>query len=188
MCRATWTESGCESQVGPMELRPEPVLIRPAHSVGPVRPLKRHVGPRWTSPRPLIPLIPLSPPTLDGTASANTTTGHPKGWPAREVSAGSHWPPGSQHVIPVTTHLLPLPRLVDRIASVFRFFIAFDSLPALYFCYIRQTSSAWTVSRRLATPLICPVCGYRRSAPSPPSPARPSRVIIHPSLQRQRGS
>lgn len=28
MCRATWTESGCESQAGPMELWPEPVLIK----------------------------------------------------------------------------------------------------------------------------------------------------------------
>jgi hypothetical protein len=28
MCRATWTESGCESQAGPMELWPEPVLTR----------------------------------------------------------------------------------------------------------------------------------------------------------------
>jgi hypothetical protein len=72
MCRATWTESGCESQAGPMELWPEPVLIKTCPLWSQSEPLRKHAGACWTNA---------------GThghsfhsvhALLTTTTGHPK--------------------------------------------------------------------------------------------------------------
>lgn len=150
-----------------MELWPEPVLIRPAHLV-PARATQEDLG--KTLCHSFHSFLLLLTRRLDT----------PKGWPAREVSAGSHWPPRPRHVIPGRNASSPPPSIVWSIAS-HRISISSSHFTLSTPCLssISAPSAVYTASWKLTSPLsgLFAVIADRR--PSPPSPARPPRVIIH---------
>jgi hypothetical protein len=141
----------------------------------PVRPLESNSGLLWTNPgHSFYYVLPLG---LLLTRRLDTQRDGP---PVRSVRALTG-PPDPARDPPVATHLLPLPRrLVDqkRISFPFLYRIR-DFLYSLPPVIYRQFPGSAPCRGDSHCPLICPVCGYRRSAPSPPSPARPPRVIIH---------
>lgn len=155
-----------------MELWPEPVLIRPAHLV-PARATQEDLG--KTLCHSFHSFLLLLTRRLDT----------PKGWPAREVSAGSHWPPRPRHVIPGRNASSPPPSIVWSIAS-HRISISSSHFTLSTPCLSSIKCTFCGVYGVVEThfPLIWPVCGYRRSAPiTSVSGATTSRH--HSSLQRQ---